>query len=113
MANCKAIVATRISYPALAEALQQLQRNIPIILVENENLPQGCIKFSEFVDSTIDTTCLKSVRRSPSDIAVIPFSSGTTGMPKGVVLTHANVVAINQIISDPEIIAVEETTGEY
>lgn len=27
------------------------------------------------------------------DLATMPFSSGTTGLPKGVMLTHRNVVA--------------------
>ena len=27
------------------------------------------------------------------DIAVLPYSSGTTGMPKGVMLTHYNIVS--------------------
>ncbi len=29
----------------------------------------------------------------PDDTAILPFSSGTTGLPKGVVLTHGNLVA--------------------
>ncbi len=29
----------------------------------------------------------------PTDIAVLPYSSGTTGLPKGVMLTHRNLVA--------------------
>ena len=29
----------------------------------------------------------------PGDLALLPFSSGTTGLPKGVMLTHANLTA--------------------
>lgn len=31
---------------------------------------------------------------TPEDVAVIMYTSGTTGTPKGVVLTHANIVAV-------------------
>jgi acyl-CoA synthetase (AMP-forming)/AMP-acid ligase II len=34
-----------------------------------------------------------AVRIEPSDVAVLPYSSGTTGLPKGVMLTHRNLVA--------------------
>ncbi|WP_408024775.1 amino acid adenylation domain-containing protein, partial [Tenacibaculum sediminilitoris] len=48
---------------------------------------------------TIDTSIL------PDDIAYIQFSSGSTGNPKGVVLTHANLVAnIVDIASRSQII---------
>ena len=30
---------------------------------------------------------------SQSDVALLPFSSGTTGQPKGVMLTHRNLQA--------------------
>ncbi|HVM19540.1 MAG TPA: 4-coumarate--CoA ligase family protein [Egibacteraceae bacterium] len=36
----------------------------------------------------------RSVEVNPAtDVAVLPYSSGTTGMPKGVMLTHRNLVA--------------------
>ena len=38
---------------------------------------------------------------SATEVAVIPYSSGTTGLPKGVLLTHRNLVAnIKQIALD-------------
>jgi len=40
------------------------------------------------------------IHSSPSDLAVMPSSSGTTGKPKGVMLTHFNVVSnIRQILA--------------
>jgi len=35
----------------------------------------------------------KPSRPDPESVAILPFSSGTTGMPKGVKLTHKNLVA--------------------
>jgi long-chain acyl-CoA synthetase len=37
-----------------------------------------------------------SVQISPDDVAALPYTGGTTGDPKGAVLTHRNVVAIQE-----------------
>lgn len=49
------------------------------------------------------------------DLTVLPYSSGTTGMPKGVMLTHRNLVSNCQSISVPmpNELLVLPTTNEY
>jgi acyl-CoA synthetase (AMP-forming)/AMP-acid ligase II len=41
-----------------------------------------------------------------SDLAVIPYSSGTTGLPKGVMLSHRNLIA--NVLQFTEVLTVEE-----
>jgi long-subunit acyl-CoA synthetase (AMP-forming) len=46
------------------------------------------------------------------DIAHLPYSSGTTGLPKGVMLTHANIVSnICQLMLSPELEFLKPATG--
>ena len=55
-------------------------------------LEEGWHHFSRLLESTADTR-LPRVRLTPQDPALIQFTGGTTGIPKGAVLTHANLVA--------------------
>lgn len=48
---------------------------------------------------------------SPNDIAYLPYSSGTTGAPKGVQLSHHNLVANLSQILHPEVVLSAETTS--
>ncbi len=51
----------------------------------------GALPFASLLDAQdtvpADPAC------SPDDLAYLPYSSGTTGLPKGVMLTHRNLVA--------------------
>lgn len=53
--------------------------------------PEGCLAFWELLTSG-DGDALPEVSISPDDPVALPFSSGTTGLPKGVVLTHGGQV---------------------
>lgn len=51
----------------------------------------GTYSFHELISRAPDS--LPGVGVAPDDLAVIQYSSGTTDLPKGVMLTHANLVA--------------------
>ncbi|XP_065197322.1 probable 4-coumarate--CoA ligase 1 [Sycon ciliatum] len=47
------------------------------------------------------------------DIAVLPYSSGTTGVPKGVQLTHRNIISnLMQVSASPEILCYRRCENE-
>ncbi len=46
-----------------------------------------------FSDLMGDPSAAPSPSIDPEEVAVLPYSSGTTGLPKGVMLTHRNLVA--------------------
>jgi PAS domain S-box-containing protein len=45
---------------------------------------------------------------SPSDVVAMPYSSGTSGLPKGVMLTHRNIVAVLQQFQHAEQVQSDE-----
>ncbi|KMT16702.1 hypothetical protein BVRB_3g049860 [Beta vulgaris subsp. vulgaris] len=56
---------------------------------ENENPPENCLNFS--ILSETDESDLPEIEIDPNDPVALPFSSGTTGLPKGVILTHKSL----------------------
>ncbi|KAJ5807429.1 hypothetical protein N7447_010885 [Penicillium robsamsonii] len=73
------------------------QAGIPesrIILIGDEHDPDGKIKHFTSICSTSGTSQYRQTNINPEkDLAFLVYSSGTTGMPKGVMLSHRNIVA--------------------
>jgi long-subunit acyl-CoA synthetase (AMP-forming) len=91
---------------------------IPIIItpgLEVQSIPQGAINFLDMTHKQIDTSVLSAGDRlNTSSVVVLPYSSGTTGLPKGVKLSHRHLVTnCLQVISEPKISCTVRATSKY
>ena len=64
----------------------------------------GCLEWKEFMERSA-LVPVEEVRRrascvKPDDVCNMQYTSGTTGFPKGVMLTHRNIVNNGKIIGD-------------
>ena len=87
----KKVLAIRAAVPELkfVVAMDAKPGEFPDVLCWKELVERGSEAGTEAV------TCLEeqALRAQPGDVATIVYTSGTTGVFKGVVLTHANIVS--------------------
>lgn len=66
------------------------------IMVGQGALPMGALAYETFLTlgETVDTAALQMLAQSvvPDDVLLIQYTSGTTSFPKGVMLSHANML---------------------
>ncbi|CAJ0606727.1 unnamed protein product [Cylicocyclus nassatus] len=60
-------------------------------------LPKGVIAWDEVIATPVSS--LPKYEYSPDDMALLPYSSGTTGSPKGVILTHSSFATMLDVIN--------------
>jgi acyl-CoA synthetase (AMP-forming)/AMP-acid ligase II len=91
---------------------------IPVIItpgLEVKSIPQATINLLDMTHKDIDTSVLSGDGRlNPGSVAVLPYSSGTTGLPKGVKLSHRQLITnCLQVISEPKISSTKRATSKY
>ncbi|PNF38008.1 putative 4-coumarate--CoA ligase 3 [Cryptotermes secundus] len=103
---------------AVAVLEAERKSKIPIILtpgLEDKAIPRGTINFQDMTHKGIDTSNLGAHNMlSPDSLVVLPYSSGTTGLPKGVKLSHRHLITnCLQVLSEPKICRAERATDDF
>lgn len=96
-----------VSDQEIFNKLQRVRKTIPSLKeIYSFDKIDGCTHWTELFEYAKNTSdeALESRKESvqPSDLATIIYTSGTTGRPKGVMLTHDNVVS-NVLASAPRV----------
>lgn len=94
--EARAIFTTTQLYPIVKDSIRSnpyLRLPIIVINVDNKESPPDTIKFEDLTRDDIEEFSKNEKSDVDSeDEVLLPYSSGTTGLPKGVQLSHRNMV---------------------
>lgn len=85
--QAKVVIADAASYRKIAPFVDD---RMPVVIVGEEK-PPGTISVEKLFE--VDGSSAPVIPVSQEDLCALPFSSGTTGVSKGVMITHRNLIA--------------------
>ncbi len=87
------LITTKALYKRKMVSIRAELHELREVLIVDDSESEGSRDFHGLMDATSDQ--FETVAMDPEDMALLHFTSGTTGMPKGVVHVHEAVVAHN------------------
>ena len=91
-----------VTEPAFLERVLAARDQMPqvrhIVLVDEDGSEDAVIPFTELLESDGDPEEIRRARAAvePGDLLTLIYTSGTTGPPKGVQITHENIISAVQ-----------------
>jgi acetyl-CoA synthetase len=86
-----ALVTTETLYRRKIAEWRSTIPSLKLVLILGDTAPEGCVALAPSMARVADR--FETVATGPEDVALIHFTSGTTGRPKGAVHVHGAVVA--------------------
>lgn len=97
-----------LSDPQLADHALAAARSANLREVFMIGEVEGATSFGSLLESSGQPPAVEIDPRQ--DIVALPYSSGTTGLPKGVMVTHYNLVAMLRQMETADVLRTEDTT---
>jgi long-chain acyl-CoA synthetase len=88
--GARAIITSPEFYPNVKAAMAAMASPPVVIVTGAAPAEPGVLSYDALLGDATDAHPI--VDRTPEDLAVVSYTSGTTGRPKGVMLTHGNLL---------------------